>query len=331
MPTRAESLDPWWHMSVESLRAGAGSLWYSGGPGSPPALPGLSSSTPPPDARAAVPRWCEPCTIAAAAAGRIGRALLGVVSQVPWDRHPAVLARDVTALDVVSGGRAAVVLRWVGRGQEGCGEVGRGQEGRGQEGRGQEDEEGDGDAGEPGDLSTACEHLGEAVAVCRAVLQDEDPVFEGRYLHIAGAVNRPHPVHPGGPPIVVHPPAGALGLAGSEGRASLSLLVREIVVGASAIVCSDEAGEVSRWRALFDDAAAAGWTASDPAGAPKVLCRVNLASSARSATAAEVRHRLEVARAAGADGVVVRLAGVPRGDAEGLASALAGCFAPWRP
>jgi alkanesulfonate monooxygenase SsuD/methylene tetrahydromethanopterin reductase-like flavin-dependent oxidoreductase (luciferase family) len=53
----------------------------------------------------------DPCTLAGSLVPDTTSILLGVVSGcAPTDRHPSVLARDATALDVLSGGRAAVLL-----------------------------------------------------------------------------------------------------------------------------------------------------------------------------------------------------------------------------
>ena len=53
----------------------------------------------------------DPCALAGGLVPATSSAFLGVVSGVgETDRNPSVLARDVTALDVLSGGRAAVLL-----------------------------------------------------------------------------------------------------------------------------------------------------------------------------------------------------------------------------
>ena len=326
------SLDPWWEAVFAAARAGAGMVWFTGvadagGPaaGDPavldPAVLDPAVLDPavldPADGDLeagdflAVPRWCDSCTIAAAAVSRIDGVLLGVVSELPRDRHPSVLAREVTTLDVLSAGRAAVVLRWAGAGRP---------------------------ARVPEGLSTACEHLGEAVAICRAVLQDDDPVFEGHHLHIAGAVNRPPPLQEGGPLIFVHAPSGATELV--RRGAGASSLLRQAVAAAAAIVCPDDPQEIASWRGLVEDAAAGLWTRGAPREVPRIVCRTTL----------PFQTRLTAARAAGADGVVVRLPGIRPGGAlsgagagaggaagaaagqpvEQLAEQLAGCFEPWQ-
>ena len=59
------------------------------------------------------PPWGpDPCTLAGALSRTPVPALLGVVAAQPGGRHPAVLARELTGLDVVSGGRAGALVRW---------------------------------------------------------------------------------------------------------------------------------------------------------------------------------------------------------------------------
>ncbi len=45
--------------------------------------------------------------------------------------------------------------------------------------------------------------LEEALEICRAMFTEEAPSFEGRYYSIAGALNYPRPIRPGGIPILV--------------------------------------------------------------------------------------------------------------------------------
>lgn len=57
--------------------------------------------------------WLQESTVVAGSlAGLAGPGTLGIVSEVgPVARHPSVLARDVTAVDVLSKGRCALLLR----------------------------------------------------------------------------------------------------------------------------------------------------------------------------------------------------------------------------
>ncbi len=287
---------------------------------------------------------CDACTIAAAAITLQDAALLGVVSMLPVDRHPAVLARDVTTLDVASGGRAAVLLRWARSGALGQPSTGP---------RGEA----------PGEPPDACTYLGEAVAVCRSVLGHDVPVFDGEYLHVAGAVNRPPPRRPGGPPIFVEVPVGAAGLVGRE--VGPGFLLRQASSAAATIVCPDDPGEIELWRDFAEESTESLRSRDDASREPDIVCRATLRHAWAGATTRSLkaptltgsspgsgsepspgsgplsglRARLDAARAAGASGVIIRVPSVRRGDgtphledddAQALVAELAECFEPWR-
>ena len=308
------SLEPWWQLVLASVRAGAGVVWFTGGPAAdrpaadrPAAIgraPTIDAATP-----LARPLWCDACTLAAAALPLVDDAVLGVVSALPVDRHPAVLARDVTTLDVLSAGRAAVALRWDGQVS----------------------------VGPTRDRSAVCTYLGEAVAVCRAVLHDEDPLFEGRYLRIAGAVNRPPPSRPSGPPLLVEVPRGIVELVGRD--SGVSFLVRQAAAGATAIVCSDDPREIAMWRAQVVDAVGTRLEPSGTGQTPRIVCRTSFEEETPLTGRGNVCSRVEAAHAAGADGLVLRLRTVSPerggcvGDAADVARVserLASCFDLWR-
>jgi alkanesulfonate monooxygenase SsuD/methylene tetrahydromethanopterin reductase-like flavin-dependent oxidoreductase (luciferase family) len=61
--------------------------------------------------------YADGCTLAASLAPVVGSAHLGVMMGDHDHRHPSIGARDVTALDHVTGGRAALMLRYRGRGR----------------------------------------------------------------------------------------------------------------------------------------------------------------------------------------------------------------------
>jgi alkanesulfonate monooxygenase SsuD/methylene tetrahydromethanopterin reductase-like flavin-dependent oxidoreductase (luciferase family) len=92
---------------------------------------------------------------------RLGALPSGVVG-----RAPAVLAKIVTGLDVISHGRSILSLFSLP------------------------------DAADD-------DRLAEEIQVCRAVLDDDLPEFSGRHLQINGAVNRPRPMQWEGVPVVV--------------------------------------------------------------------------------------------------------------------------------
>jgi alkanesulfonate monooxygenase SsuD/methylene tetrahydromethanopterin reductase-like flavin-dependent oxidoreductase (luciferase family) len=75
-------------------------------------------------------------------------------------RHPTVLAREMTSLDLVTGGRSILAFT--------------------------------------GPFTGA---VSEAIALCRAMWTEGIAVGEGPTYPVAGAINRPRPERPGGPPI----------------------------------------------------------------------------------------------------------------------------------
>jgi F420-dependent oxidoreductase-like protein len=122
----------------------------------------------------------EAYTLLGGLAARTQRVRLGAMVTGVTYRNPALLAKEVTALDVLSGGRAVLGIgaAWF-----------------------QEEHEALGFAFPP--LSERFERLEEALIICRAMFTQEAPSFQGRHYEIAGAMNRPRPVQAGGPPILI--------------------------------------------------------------------------------------------------------------------------------
>ncbi len=110
----------------------------------------------------------EPYSLLGALAARTARVALAVLPDGPPVRHPALMAKIVTGLDVISHGRAVLSL-------------------------------GTGPATDP----EAVERLVEELEICRALLTEEMPTVEGRHYRITRAANRPAPVRRGGVPLVV--------------------------------------------------------------------------------------------------------------------------------
>jgi hypothetical protein len=81
----ADRVAVWRSIAVAAERHGAGAVWIADG-------------------------GCDPCTLAGGLVPATDHLVLGVVCELAGGRHPAVLARDVTALDVTSGGRAGVLV-----------------------------------------------------------------------------------------------------------------------------------------------------------------------------------------------------------------------------
>jgi F420-dependent oxidoreductase-like protein len=122
----------------------------------------------------------EAYTTLGALAMRTERVLLGTMVSGVTYRNPAMLAKTVTTLDVISKGRAVLGIgaAWNESEHAGYGfdfpPIG-----------GRED------------------RLEEALTIARAMFTQERPTFEGTYFRIDQALNRPRPIQPGGPKILV--------------------------------------------------------------------------------------------------------------------------------
>jgi F420-dependent oxidoreductase-like protein len=122
----------------------------------------------------------EAYTLLGGIAARTSRARLGAMVTGVTYRNPALLAKIITTLDVVSSGRAilGVGAAW------------------------NEDEH----RGYGFDFPMVwerMERLEEALRICRAMFTEEEPSIEGKHQTIRGALNFPRPIQPGGPPILV--------------------------------------------------------------------------------------------------------------------------------
>jgi alkanesulfonate monooxygenase SsuD/methylene tetrahydromethanopterin reductase-like flavin-dependent oxidoreductase (luciferase family) len=122
----------------------------------------------------------EAYTLLGALAARTRSARLGAFVTPVTRRAPALLAKQVTTLDMLSSGRAVL---GVGAGRQDPHDVDR------------------------GELSVALterfERLEEALQVFRAMFTQDPVRFEGRYYQLNDAVNRPRPLRDGGPPILI--------------------------------------------------------------------------------------------------------------------------------
>jgi alkanesulfonate monooxygenase SsuD/methylene tetrahydromethanopterin reductase-like flavin-dependent oxidoreductase (luciferase family) len=83
-------------------------------------------------------------------------------------RHPTILAREMTTLDHVCGGRAILAF-----------------------------------------MSPFTPAVGEAITLCRDMWRNGIAVSDGPHFPVAGAINRPLPKTPGGPPIALDLTDGA--------------------------------------------------------------------------------------------------------------------------
>ena len=95
-------------------------------------------------------------------------------------RNPAMLAKMVTTLDVISGGRAVFGL-----------------------GAAWNEDEHRGYGFEFPPIGERMDRLEEALAICHAMFTEERPSFTGKYYRIDRALNVPRPIQKGGPKVLV--------------------------------------------------------------------------------------------------------------------------------
>ena len=136
----------------------------------------------------------EAYTLLGALAARTERVELGTLVTGVTYRNPALLAKIVTTLDIVSKGRAILGIgaAWY-----------------------EPEHDGFGFAFPP--AGERLDRLEEAVQICRALFREERPSFTGKHYSIADARNVPPPVRTGGPPIMI---------GGSGERRTLRLVAR---------------------------------------------------------------------------------------------------------
>src|SRR5947208_2281027 len=125
-------------------------------------------------------KMLEGYTLLGALAARTQRVTLGTLVTGVTYRNPALLAKEVTTLDIVSSGRAVLGIgaAWYDVEHEGLGV-------------------------DFPPVSERMDRLEEAVQICRLMFTEDRPTFEGRYYRIKGARNLPRPVQQGGPKIMI--------------------------------------------------------------------------------------------------------------------------------
>lgn len=113
-------------------------------------------------------------------AGRTERLRLGLLVTGVTYRHPGLLAKIVTTLDVLSGGRAMLGIgaAWYEREHLGLG------------------------VPYP-PLKERFERLEETLRICRQMWSDDDGPFEGVHYRLAETLNHPEPIQQPGPPILI--------------------------------------------------------------------------------------------------------------------------------
>jgi F420-dependent oxidoreductase-like protein len=122
----------------------------------------------------------EAYTLLGALAARTSRVRLGTLVTGNTYRNPALLAKIVATLDVISGGRAL------------CGV-----------GAGWFEQEHRAYGFEYPRLGERLDRLEEALSILRPMLRGERPSLDGRFYRAAEALNEPAPLAEGGPPILI--------------------------------------------------------------------------------------------------------------------------------
>jgi F420-dependent oxidoreductase-like protein len=122
----------------------------------------------------------EAYTILSGIAARTKKVRVGSLVTGVTYRNPALLAKTVTTLDIVSSGRAILGL-----------------------GAAWNEDEHRGYGYDFPPVGERISRLEEALQICRAMFREEAPTFEGRYYQIEGALNFPRPIQPNGPPIMI--------------------------------------------------------------------------------------------------------------------------------
>jgi F420-dependent oxidoreductase-like protein len=122
----------------------------------------------------------EGYTLLGGLAARTRHVKLGTLVTGVTYRNPALLAKMVSTLDIVSGGRAILGI-----------------------GAAWYEEEHDGLGFDFPPAGERLDRLEEAVQICRAMFTEEAPSFAGKHYRIEKALNVPRPVQPGGPRIMV--------------------------------------------------------------------------------------------------------------------------------
>jgi F420-dependent oxidoreductase-like protein len=122
----------------------------------------------------------ESYTLLGALAARTESAQLGTLVTGVTYRNPAILAKTVTAVDVISRGRAflGIGAAWFEFEHQGLGV-------------------------DFPPTGQRFEMLEEALQICRAMFRGERPTFEGKHYRTREAINVPAPIREGGPPVMI--------------------------------------------------------------------------------------------------------------------------------
>jgi alkanesulfonate monooxygenase SsuD/methylene tetrahydromethanopterin reductase-like flavin-dependent oxidoreductase (luciferase family) len=153
-PGQTEEFSQLAGIAREAETSGFDSLWFSG--------PTESAQSP-----VGPVAGFEAYTFLGALALRTSTVKIGALGFDPTGRHPSVLAKQVTALDVLSSGRAVLGIGVTGPGSE------------------------------------TLDRLEETIDICRSMFRGGPVDFDGRFFELRGATNRPGPLQDEGPPVLI--------------------------------------------------------------------------------------------------------------------------------
>src|SRR2546423_12604906 len=122
----------------------------------------------------------EAYTTLAALATQTKKVKLGTLVTGVTYRNPALLAKEVTTLDVISKGRAILGI-----------------------GAAWNEDEHLGYGFEFPPIARRMDRLEEAVTIAKLMFTEERPSFDGKFFRIGRALNLPRPIQPGGPKILI--------------------------------------------------------------------------------------------------------------------------------
>ena len=164
--------------------SGFGSLWVA----DPPLDPRFTTGEAYPP--------LEATTLLGALAALTSRIDVGVAVLDVGSWNPGILAKTITTLDVIAGGRALLGIMverpsdrrsdlWADPGQD------------------PPDGPPPPDPVAPGESEVDVEVAEEVVRICRSLFTADDVSLAGRHFHLERARNQPRPTRPGGPPVLI--------------------------------------------------------------------------------------------------------------------------------
>lgn len=246
----------------------------------------------------------EAYTTLAALAAVTSVARLGVLVSACGFRNPALLAKMVTTLDIISGGRAILGI-----------------------GAGWHEEEFRAYGFDFPPTRERLAQLAEAVQICRAMFTEHAPRFSGKYHRVDEPLNVPGPLDPDGPPILIGgggehvliPMVARFGDACNffGGPATVRHKI-QVLERACATVGRDCAEITKTWlgTAIIADSERELQEGLERLGTLLGVAPSAARGVALCGTRAEVRRKVTEYRAAGVDGVIVNV--LNPGDLEHL-------------